>query len=1218
MTIFVAFMLLVGISSPLQHYHIHIVNDSDGHSLEYYLCQDGLHIENVQTLVVPTGTNHTIPSGSFCLIENLTNVTIKADSQSQQAVIICQKPWRGFGFFNTSHLRLTGVTFHQCGGEIKFTSNSLAEMYTNHSNIYLGAYQKAVLLFSYCYNTILSSVSIMGPYRGFGIIMMNAFEKTNITNLHIAHNEPCNHLIENHNFSCEGSGIVFVYYANRDQNKELVDSNSVVYFGGRTRIHNNQNIYSTHQPFSNYKVCDHHQPIVIISGTALTIILAGNSYKVRFSIMDSVEVYDNVGETAILLEYCDSVNSTIIFKNLNVSNNCGIRSISGAFSVHVIHTSVRQSLSNLHIAESNFINNINIHHQSEVSTACMYVNTVLNSSANFNLLIKNANYESNKALSAGSCIYVKLDKVNHYKMIPAFGSLYIKLHNITVTGYQQMHLFRIPYQPIGNNAVFSFINVYKVEIENGTFINNQGSVIEGFGSIVQLGGNNMFVNNTAMHGGAISLYGSSYLLLYNQHSMFINNTALTLGGAIYIDSSIREGTCGFQIDGTSNISAIQLTFTNNTAGLSGNAIYVNNLYNCTMYMYMENIDIYHNIFHINPLDPFAIASFPTSLCACQAEASTTHTHLCISRSVSLHTYPGQTFQVSILAHDSIGHPAYAVVFIKLISPYTNMKLSDHREVAYPIFRNMCNTLDFTLLRFGTDSNLYASDTVTAVLQLASKNQANFNAHITILPCPIGFVISDTGVCNCSTLLTSLHDNSIRCDISTLTITLPISSWFGQLTQDGVEGFFSVCHINYCCTHCTFNAILPDAMCRYNRTGILCGKCPSNMSLTFGSDKCVSLCSNYWLFTIVGYGVVGVVLVLVLFKLRLTISTGLLGGVIFFANMTEINEHNLCLKDSVYVKPFTIFVSLLNFNLGFPLCFYSDMSMLAKIGLQFVFPVYLWLMVVLMAVISRYSTRVSNLIADQSVQVFATLVQLSFAKILSTVTVMFVSANVHSSATSSVSVWYYDGNVRYLEDTHLIMSIICIIVSVGFILPYLAFSFGASQLRRCRKSYHIRPLIDAYHGAYKDNGGYWFGMRQLALALAYGLYAGLRGSRPLLLLSLQIVSLIVLIIVQAHIRPFKNALVGLLDMWLLVLLLSLDVATFTFIAGSDPQQGSPYVIVIISLFLVTVVCVLVYHVAMMLQCSRRLLLRHRSQLESYVKFEGYKSFSGYRESLLQTN
>ena len=104
--------------------------------------------------------------------------------------------------------------------------------------------------------------------------------------------------------------------------------------------------------------------------------------------------------------------------------------------------------------------------------------------------------------------------------------------------------------PDGYIAVFSFANMYKVEIDHGTFAYNRGSVIEAFNSIIKLEGNNTFSNNTALHGGAISLSALSHLLLHNQHSTFINNRALTFGGAIYIDGSVRENSCGFQIDGS--------------------------------------------------------------------------------------------------------------------------------------------------------------------------------------------------------------------------------------------------------------------------------------------------------------------------------------------------------------------------------------------------------------------------------------------------------------------------------------------------------------------------------------------------------------------------------------------------------------------------------------------------------------------------------------------
>ena len=1222
----VSIMFLANFLLSLQH---DVVNDSNGHSLEYYLCHDGLRIDDVRTLIVPTGVNHTIPTGSFCLIENLTNVTIMADSPLQQAVVICQQPWRGFGFFNTSLLRLSGLTFHQCGGEIQFTGNSTAESYTNHSNIHLGAYQKAVLLFSYCYNVSLLSVSIMGPYGGFGIMMVNAFGKTVINSLQIAGKEMCMgyDLVPSYNFTCSGSGIVFVYVD--DVNGKGAKEQHLVTVGGQTELSNNHIKYHTTWSYDyliDYKLCIADKPI--ISGSALTIILTTKTDRVQIFFADSVEISRNVGETAVLIEYCDSVDHSILFRNLHQIHNYGYTDVSGVFSViQCIHKQIGSNL--LGIKNSYIANNINFHEQSK--GGAMYVKAVLYSSAKFELTISNTTYYDNEAVYAGSCLYVKVNKIQYTGLF--LSVMHIKLYNVVIREHRHTHdTYRLRLT-VENTAVLSFTNVYKVEIKDGTFADNHGSVVEAYGSLIQLAGNNTFVSNTALHGGAISLNALSHLLLTNQYSIFRDNRALTMGGAIYIDGSTNDDPCGIQINGSYEL--IRLILNMNTAAVSGNAVFGRNLYNCSMYVNDTLLQpeviprSYDRIFHFVPSDTWGLASQSTIVCLCRSWHSLSKIDKCISTHQLV--YPGQQLQLSFSAYDANGNPAYAELFVSIPEKCT-IKLLNHVSEIYPLYRAKCNTLNFTLAVHSHASAMQSSATKDesnnntrhkGTMQLATDSQAHFTVFIVMPPCPIGFTLTDTGVCNCSTLLAGLHDNAIRCDINTLAITLPRSSWFGPLSDGVVEGFSPVCPVNYCCAHCMFNATLPDAMCKHNRTGVLCGRCPSNMSLTFGSNKCAPLCSDYWLLTIVGYSVVGVVLVLVLFKLKLTISTGVLGGVIFFANMTEINEHYTCLEDSLYVKPFTVLMSLLNLNLGFPLCFYSDMSMLAKIGLQFVFPVYLWLMVALMVVVSRYSTRLSNLIADQSVQVLATLVQLSFAKVLSTASAIFVSANVKVLGTSSITVhvWYYDGNVTYMKDAHLYLFILCIIVSVCFILPYLAFSCIASWLHRFRKSYHIRPLIDAHHGPYKDNSGYWFGVRQLILALACGLYAGLRGSNPLLLLSLQIVSLMVFCVVQAHIRPFKNVLVGLLDLWLLVLLLSLNVATFMFIAGSDPQWGSPYIVVMISLFLVTIICIVVYHVAMASKCGRQLLLRCQHACKGHLKLESlvrFDNFSECREPLLETD
>ena len=345
-------------------------------------------------------------------------------------------------------------------------------------------------------------------------------------------------------------------------------------------------------------------------------------------------------------------------------------------------------------------------------------------------------------------------------------------------------------------------------------------------------------------------------------------------------------------------------------------------------------------------------------------------------------------------------------------------------------------------------------------------------------------------------------------------------------------------------------------------------------------------------------------------------------------MCIINEHDRILSDSMYTYPFSIALSLLNFNLGFPLCFYNGMNTVMKVGLQFVFPIYLWVLVLLLVIGSHFSTRLSNPIVNNSVQVLATLFQFSFAKLLSTITMIFASAEVYSTSKSIElqphAMWFYDGNVGYLKEGHLVLFILAAITTSLFIVPYLMITCCASKLVRFRKSHNIRPLIDAYHGPYKANCGYWLGVKQFLTVVSYGLYAGLRGTRPLLLISLQTISVAVFMVVQSHLKPFKNKLVGLLDIWFILLLFTLDVLVAMFLHESKKiTTGSPYVTGILGVYLVTVAIVVIYHILSAIRCTR-LWLQQSSFWRHWANWQesqhyNYGTFSRvqYCEPLLES-
>ena len=102
------------------------------------------------------------------------------------------------------------------------------------------------------------------------------------------------------------------------------------------------------------------------------------------------------------------------------------------------------------------------------------------------------------------------------------------------------------------------------------------------------------------------------------------------------------------------------------------------------------------------------------------------------------------------------------------------------------------------------------------------------------------------------------------------------------------------------------------------------------------------------------------LVLLLFVFNtLTMATGYLNGLIFYANIVQYNRLILFPHDR-HTGPLTVFISWINLDLGIQTCFYNGMDTYANTWLQFVFPKYIWIIVVAIVIASKYSSRVAKL------------------------------------------------------------------------------------------------------------------------------------------------------------------------------------------------------------------------------------------------------------------
>jgi len=102
------------------------------------------------------------------------------------------------------------------------------------------------------------------------------------------------------------------------------------------------------------------------------------------------------------------------------------------------------------------------------------------------------------------------------------------------------------------------------------------------------------------------------------------------------------------------------------------------------------------------------------------------------------------------------------------------------------------------------------------------------------------------------------------------------------------------------------------------------------SVALGTSRCLK-CSNITLLLLIPLAAAGLALVFILMVLNLTVSTGTINGLIFYANIVRANH-------AVYFPPgdksiFTVFIAWLNLDLGIETCFWDGLDGYEKMWLQ---------------------------------------------------------------------------------------------------------------------------------------------------------------------------------------------------------------------------------------------------------------------------------------------
>ena len=718
------------------------------------------------------------------------------------------------------------------------------------------------------------------------------------------------------------------------------------------------------------------------------------------------------------------------------------------------------------------------------------------------------------------------------------GNIVVLLQNVTFANNTY-------YGPsVIDSAVMEVESVQNVTLTDCKFYNNVGTPISADGSSLQFSGDIVFRNSTGYNGGAMSFTGGSYIYISNNTNVtFENNRAENAGGAVFVNQDTTY--CFFRErhgdpNNCSHHLPFHLSFINNTAQKGGDAIYgagINNplkandgISNC---IYLGNIstgygcsasDLVQSGLYFEPgldSDPSQISSDPTRVCLCENGT--------LNCSISLRNetrYPGEEFSISAVDVGDMNGPVNGPVFAQLLPQYNKGVLGglqDYQQVNH----TRCTELTYSVLS-KPGLVLMALTVNTAHILKYQEDSSIFYVKVTLLPCPLGFNLSDSPhQCICDT---QLKKNNIPCNITTQTIqrsgTVWVNASFDGNTSDGVI-VHKDCPFGYCNTEeVHVNLTHPDTQCAFNHSGTLCGACQPGLSLALGSPQCLSHCSNGYISLIIAFAAAGLVLVLFIKILDLTVAVGTINGLIFYANIIQAAQSTFLPEGDT--NPPTVFIAWLNLDIGIETCFFHGLDGYWKTWLQFVFPFYIWAIILLIIYLSRHSKIVARIFGNNSVPILATLILLSYAKLFRTVVSALTFTYLEFPDGSKTAVWSIDGNIQYLSPKHIPLFLVALGVLLFLWLPFTVLLLFEQCFQRI-ETYTVRkwmlrlkPFFDAYFGPLRGNHRYWVGVLLVARGILLLVFGPLNSANDPSVNLLAVNTVIVLLLMYTSYLPHGHA------------------------------------------------------------------------------------------------
>ena len=774
-----------------------------------------------------------------------------------------------------------------------------------------------------------------------------------------------------------------------------------------------------------------------------------------------------------------------------------------------------------------------------------------------------------------------------------------------------------------------------------------GGGIHAVDSNISFGGVVFVGNNTAKHGGGASLENSELFDTADgdmSPRLHFESNQADLGGALFVNDDRSNDTCSNGQNASARCffgkimreSVIKFDGNHANSHKGGDNLYGGLLDRCkvdiningtnhTSWVLGGGVDRFMEISSIKKSNLDTIRSQPVNLCFCLNGE--------INCNQNIHTIKvmrGDPFSISIAAVDQVKHSVNATVR----SSFQDLTLP--AKLASQSIDAMCSSLEYQVSFPRMSTNRFVL-TLYADGPCNNKGISKLTVYTEIRECHCGpgFMPQNNTircVCGCDKLDKDFSSYINECDSSTDSVIRQGFFWITYLhnISDENESHYLIipyCPVDYCLPSSRRVAINlslsngSDAQCDNNRSGLLCGSCRPDYSLSLGSSKCMK-CPKIWYGNLIGITVgaffAGLILVALMLLLNLTVAIGTLNSIILYANIINTNRSVYFRQPSLVAA--SVLISWLNLEIGVDICFIEGMDMYAKMWIQLAFPLYIIIIVIVIILVSSCSSRFSKLIGKRDpVATLATLILLSYTKLLQTIITTFSFVNLKYPNDTYMLYWFPDPSIGFVNlrnDFKLGALIVLALIVLIATLLYTTLIFAWQCLIRCPgqskifkwiRNQKLQAFIETYHTPYTAKYRYWTGLLLLVRTTVYFIAAAASSSeQPITALSTVIILWCLFLYQMVFaIRLYKSVLLNVVEsaMYFNIAMLAL-ITQYTFSISEGQNSGlmtfqAAAAHISVGATVILLVSVIGYHIyryGSTINCS---CLHHTSKLNSLV-------------------